>query len=73
MATNEDVLEHLATLRTAVNDAVNTVVDWQRFGSMLTEGNQAVELAKITAVPTDRVHASDCALCTAWDGSPRSA
>ena len=71
MATNEDVLEHLHSLRGSVNAAVNTVNDWQKFGTRLTEANQATELAKITTVPTARQHASDCAICTAWDGSVR--
>jgi hypothetical protein len=69
MATNEDTLEHLQELRDSVNDAVNTVVAWQSYGSKLTAGNQATELAKVTTVPTARQHASDCAICTAWDGS----
>ena len=69
MATNEDVLAHLETLKNSVSFAINTVVDWQRFGAMLTEANQAVELAKVTTVPVERIHASDCAICTAWDGT----
>jgi hypothetical protein len=72
MATNEDTLEHLQELRDSVNDAVNTVVAWQSYGSKLTAGNQAIELAKITTVPVARQHASDCAICTAWDGSVRA-
>ena len=71
MATNEDVHDHLAELRSSVNAAVNTVSDWQKFGTRLTESNQAAELAKVTTVPTARQHASDCAICTAWDGSVR--
>ena len=72
MATNEDVREHLEGLRDSVNAAVNTVVAWQSYGSKLTAGNQATELAKVTTVPTARQHASDCAICTAWDGSVRA-
>ena len=72
MATNEDTLEHLQELRDSVNAAVNTVVAWQSYGSKLTAGNQAIELAKVTTVPTARQHASDCAICTAWDGSVRA-
>ena len=60
MATNEDALEHLQELRASVNDAVNTVVAWQTYG-----------LAKVTTVPTARQHASNCSICTAWDGSVR--
>jgi len=69
MATNEATLEHLQELRDSVNTAVNAVVAWQSYGSKLTAGNQAIELAKVTTVPTVRQHASDCAICTAWDGS----
>tara|TARA_Y100000296_G_C5177012_1_gene260674 strand:+ start:3114 stop:3329 length:216 start_codon:yes stop_codon:yes gene_type:complete len=69
MATNEQVLSHLAEVRASVIYAVNTVNDWQKFGSKLTDGNKATELAKITTVPTERQHASDCAICTAWDGT----
>ena len=72
MATNEATLEQLQELRDSVNAAVNTVVAWQSYGSKLTAGNQAIELAKVTTVPTARQHASDCAICTAWDGSVRA-
>ena len=72
MATNEATLEHLQELRDSVNAAVNTVVAWQSYGSKLTAGNQAIELAKVTTVPTASQHASDCAICTAWDGSVRA-
>jgi hypothetical protein len=69
MATNEDVREHLEGLRDSVNDAVNTVIAYQQYGTKLTAGNRATELAKVTTVPTARQHASDCSICTAWDGS----
>ena len=72
MATNEDVKDHLEELRSSVNSAINTVVDYQRHGTKLTSGNQTAELAKVTTVPTARQHASDCAICTAWDGSVRA-
>jgi hypothetical protein len=71
MATNEAVREHLQQLRDSVNSAVNTVVDYQRHGTKLTAGNRATELAKVTTVPIARQHASDCSICTAWDGSVR--
>ena len=71
MSTNEATLEHLKELRDSVNDAVNTVVDYQRHGTKLTAGNRATELAKVTTVPIARQHASDCSICTAWDGSVR--
>ena len=71
MATNEDVREHLEQLRNSVNSAVNTVVNYQRHGTKLTAGNRATELAQVTTVPVARQHASDCAICSAWNGSVR--
>ena len=72
MATNEATLEHLEELRNSVNDAVNTVVAYQQYGTKLTAGNQTSEKAKVTTVPTARQHASNCSICTAWDGSIRA-
>ena len=69
MATNEAVRAHLEELRNSVNAAVNTVVDYQQYGTKLTSGNQTSEKAKVRTVPTARQHASDCSICTAWDGS----
>ena len=69
MATNEDVREHLEQLRNSVNSAVNTVVAYQNYGTKLTSGNQTSEKAKVRTVPTARQHASNCSICTAWDGS----
>ena len=69
MATNEATLAHLNELRDSVNTAVNTVVAYQSYGTKLTAGNQTSEKAKVTTVPTARQHASDCSICTAWDGS----
>ena len=69
MATNEATLEHLQELRDSVNSAINTVVAYQNYGTKLTAGNQTSEKALVTTVPTARQHASDCSICTAWDGS----
>ena len=69
MATNEATLEHLQELRDSVNSAVNTVVAYQNYGAKLTAGNQTSEKAKVRTVPTARQHASNCSICTAWDGS----
>jgi|TARA_R100000306_G_scaffold61846_1_gene65911 hypothetical protein len=69
MATNEDVLEHLEALKNSVNYAINTVVDWQRFGAKMTNANKATELAKVTTIPSARQHASNCTTCVGWDGS----
>ena len=72
MATNEATLEHLQELRDSVNTAVNTVITYQQLGTKLTAGNQTSEKAKVRTVPTVRQHASNCSICTAWDGSVRS-
>ena len=69
MATNEAVRAHLEELRNSVNLAVNTVVAYQNYGTKLTSGNQTSEKAKVRTVPTVRQHASNCSICTAWDGS----
>jgi hypothetical protein len=69
MSTNEEVLTHLQGLTQSANNAVNTVNEWRRFSSMMTAGAKTAELAKITTVPVERLHASDCAICTAWDGT----
>ena len=69
MATNEAVRAHLEELRNSVNSAVNTVVAYQNYGTKLTSGNQTSEKAKVRTVPTVRQHASNCSICTAWDGS----
>jgi hypothetical protein len=72
MATNEATLEHLQELRDSVNSAINTVGAYQNYGTKLTAGNRSTELARVTTVPTARQHASDCSICTAWDGSVRT-
>ena len=69
MATNEATLEHLQELRNSVNTAINAVIAYQGYGTKLTAGNQTSENAKVRTVPTARQHASDCSICTAWDGS----
>jgi len=69
MATNEATLEHLQELRDSVNSAINTVGAYQNYGTKLTSGNQTSEKAKVRTVPTVRQHASNCSICTAWDGS----
>ena len=69
MATNEAVRAHLEEIRGSINSEINTVVDYERFGAMMTAGSKATELAKVTTVPTASIHAADCAICTAWDGT----
>jgi len=69
MSTNEDMIDHIRTIKKGINAAYEAVSGWQTYGSELTAGNQANQLAKVTTVPTDLIHASDCAICTTWDGS----
>ena len=71
MATNESVLEHLASVRNTVNGAINTVNYYANSNTDMTSGAKATQLAKVTTVPADLIHAADCAICTAWDGSVR--
>jgi len=69
MATTEALLTHLQTLQKAVNAAINSASGYRNYGSKLTSSNRATHLATITTVPSDLQHASDCAICNAWDGS----
>ena len=69
MATTAEVQTHLEQLKDYINSALQTVHDFRNFGSKLTAAIKAAELALITTVPTARQHASDCSICTAWDGS----
>ena len=69
MATNEVVLDHLATIRTAVNTAINNVNRYEGFNSEMTNAAKAALLATVTTVPAALQHASDCSVCRAWDGS----
>lgn len=69
MATTEILLEHLRELRRAVTDAMVSANGYKEYGSRLTSSNRATHLATVTTVPADRQHASDCSICTAWDGS----
>ena len=69
MSTTVELKNHLEELHVGTLTALQTVNDFKKFGDKLTSGNKATELAKITTVPTTRQHASDCAICTSWDGS----
>ena len=69
MATNTAALEHLATIKSAVNAAISNVTRYQGFNSEMTNAAKAALLAKVTTVPAALQHASDCSVCRAWDGS----
>jgi len=69
MATNEAVLDHLATVRTAVNTAINNVHHYASNNTDMLSASKATLLATVTTVPAALQHASDCSVCRAWDGS----
>jgi hypothetical protein len=69
MATNEATLAHLATIRTAVNAAINNVNRYQGFNSEMTTVAKNALLATVTTVPAALQHASNCSVCNGWDGS----
>ena len=71
MATNEVVLEHLASVRNAVNGAINTVNYYANSNTDMTSSARTSTLAKVTTVPSALQHASNCSICNGWDGSVR--
>ena len=69
MATNEAVLAHLATIRSAVNERINNVHRYANNNTDMLSASKATLLATVTTVPSALQHASDCSVCRAWDGS----
>jgi len=69
MATNEAALAHLATIRGAVNAAINNVNRYQGFNSEMTTAAKNALLGTVTTVPAALQHASNCSICNGWDGS----
>ena len=69
MATNEATLDHLATVRSAVNAAINNVNRYQGYNGDMTNAAKATLLATVTTVPAALQHASNCSICNGWDGS----
>ena len=69
MSTSAEVRQHLSVFRTAIADAITTVADYQSHGSQYTTANQTSERAKITTINLALLHASNCSICTTWDGS----
>jgi hypothetical protein len=72
MATNEAVLEHLATIRSAVNAAINNVNRYASNNTDMLSASKVTLLATVTTVPAALQHASNCSICVAWDGSVAS-
>ena len=69
MATNTAVLDHLATVRTAVNTAINNVNHYANNNTDMLSASKATLLATVTTVPAPLQHASNCSICNGWDGS----
>ena len=69
MSTSAEVRQHLNSFKSAVADAMQTVADYQSHGTQYTTANQTSERAKITTMASALVHASNCSICTTWDGS----
>ena len=69
MATNEATLAHLATIRSAVNTAINNVHHYANNNTDMLSASKATLLATVTTVPAALQHASNCSICVAWDGS----
>ena len=69
MATNEATLDHLATIRSAVNAAINNVNRYAANNTDMLSSSKATLLATVTTVPTALQHASNCSICNGWDGS----
>ena len=69
MATNEATLDHLATVRNAVNAAINNVNRYANYNGDMTNVAKAALLATVTTVPAALQHASNCSICNGWDGS----
>jgi len=69
MATSDATLTHLQSIRTAVNKAINNVERYQDHNGDMTTSAKNSLLGKVTTVNANLIHASDCAICTAWDGS----
>jgi hypothetical protein len=67
--TNEAVLEHLASIKSAVNTAIDNAQYYRGRSSDMTSSARATTLAKVTTVPSALQHASNCSLCVGWDGS----
>jgi len=69
MATNAVTLEHLQSVGSAVNAALNSVNRYQLFNGEMTTSAKNALLATVTTVPAALQHASNCSICNSWDGS----
>ena len=69
MSTSAEVRQHLNSFKAAISEAMTTVADYQSHGTQYTTANQTSERAKITTINSALLHASNCSICTTWDGS----
>ena len=69
MATSDATLTHLQGIRTAVNKAINNVERYQDHNGDMTTSAKNTLLGTVPTVPSALQHASNCNVCTAWDGS----
>ena len=69
MSTSDEVRAHLTGLQRATAAAMQTVADYQGHAHQYTSAVQTSERAKVTTVNSRFIHASDCSICTSWDGS----
>ena len=67
--TNDEILSHLSVIRSGINASINKVQHYKAYNSEMTAGAKTASLATVTTVPASLQHASDCAVCAAWDGS----
>ena len=67
--TNDEMVTHIASHRDGFNDAINDVMAYAGESAKWTASAKTAQLALITTVRDSMLHASDCAVCKAWDGS----
>ena len=66
---NEHVLEHLQALRDGVGAGIEILMEWQKDNAKYTEAAKTVQLNSIKNIPSNRLHANNCAICKAWNGT----
>jgi len=69
LSNNQEVYDHLNSLRNSFDNEINLVGDYIRIGIKMTAGDRAAVLLKVTTIPATSLHASNCAICSTWDGS----
>ncbi len=67
--TNDEIITHITSHRDGFNDAINDVQAYVGDSAKWTASAKTAQLALITTVRAQMLHASNCAVCKAWDGS----